>query len=77
MVSIRFIQTRRRLVRPEFHEGDAMVPSKGTYQGTTGVFLHLRQDVKWADVAERDGSIRSRPVTWLALSGSADRIVLN
>jgi hypothetical protein len=32
------------------------------------VFLHLRSDVKWADIAQRDGSIRSHPVAWLAHS---------
>lgn len=77
MVSIRFVQTRVRLSRPEFREGDEVTLAEGTYQGTVGVFLHLRKDVKWADVAERDGSIRSHPVAWLALSGGADRVVMN
>jgi hypothetical protein len=77
MVSIRFVQSRWRLARPEFREGDEVVLAQGTYQGTVGVFLHVREDVKWADVAERDGSIRSHPVAWLALAGGADRIVLN
>jgi hypothetical protein len=51
---------------PAFHEGDEVVLANGTYQGTLGVFLRLREDVKWADITERDGSIRSHPVAWLA-----------
>jgi len=55
-----------RPVGPAFREGDEVVLAEGTYQGTPGVFLRLNQDVKWADIAERDGSIRSHPVAWLA-----------
>ena len=40
--------------------------AEGTYQGTPGVFLRLREDTAWADVTQRDGSIRSHPVAWLA-----------
>ena len=49
-----------------FHEGDEVVLAEGTYQGTPGVFLKLRADPAWADIAMRDGSIRSHPVQWLA-----------
>ncbi|MGO4882375.1 MAG: hypothetical protein ACLP59_16325 [Bryobacteraceae bacterium] len=49
-----------------FHEGDEVVLAEGTYQGTPGVFLRLREDTAWADVTQRDGSIRSHPVAWLA-----------
>lgn len=51
---------------PEFHEGDEVVLAEGSYQGTPGVFLRLRQDPKWADILERDGSVRSHPMAWLA-----------
>ena len=51
---------------PAFREGDEVVLANGTYQGTLGVFLRPREDVKWADITERDGSIRSHPVEWLA-----------
>ena len=54
-----------------FHGGDEVVLAQGTYQGTPGVFLGLRGDVKWADIRERNGSIRSHPVTWLAHSAGA------
>ena len=57
---------------PAFREGDEVVLATGTYQGTEGVFLHLRPDVKWADITERDGSIRSHPVEWLAHSSGAN-----
>lgn len=55
-------------VRPvvcTFREGDEVVLARGTYQGTPGVFLRLKEDINWADVAERNGSIRSHPVAWL------------
>jgi hypothetical protein len=51
---------------PLFHEGDEVVLAIGTYQGTPGVFLRLRKDTAWADITQRDGSIRSHPVAWLA-----------
>jgi hypothetical protein len=54
-----------------FRKGDEVVLAQGTYQGTPGVFLGLKEDAKWADITERDGSIRSHPVTWLAHSGEA------
>ena len=54
-----------------FLGGDEVVLAQGTYQGTPGIFLGLRGDVKWADIRERNGSIRSHPVTWLAHSAGA------
>jgi len=48
-----------------FREGDPVMVAEGPYQGTPGVFNHLRPDVKWADVTERNGRIRSHPVEWL------------
>jgi hypothetical protein len=51
-----------------FREGDEVVLVGGGYTGTPGVFLHLREDPKWADVRERDGSIRRHPVEWLSHS---------
>jgi hypothetical protein len=53
-------------VSSAFHKGDEVVLAAGTYQGTPGVFLQLRVDVNWADITERDGSIRSHPLVWLA-----------
>jgi len=54
-----------------FREGDEVVLSQGSYQGTLGVFLRLREDVHWADITERNGAIRSHPVVWLAHSAAA------
>ena len=51
---------------PRFREGDEVVLADGTYQGTTGVFLRLREDANWADITERSGSVRSHPLAWLA-----------
>ena len=48
----------------DFSEGDEVVLAEGTYQGTVGTFLHLRDDIKWADIREHTGSIRSHPVAW-------------
>ena len=56
---------------PTFREGDEVVLANGTYQGTLGVFLRLRDDVNWADVKENNGDVRSHPVIWLAHSASA------
>lgn len=56
-----------------FREGDEVVLAEGTYQGTPGVFLRLREDVNWADIAERNGCVRSHPVAWLAHSAGAIR----
>jgi hypothetical protein len=49
-----------------FGEGEEVVLVAGTYEGTQGVFLRLRADVRWADITERNGRIRSHPVAWLA-----------
>jgi hypothetical protein len=54
----------------EFHAGDQVVLTEGTYKGTSGVFIGYRNDVNWADIAERNGSIRTHPVAWLDHSGA-------
>ena len=53
-------------VHTAFQENDEVVLAAGTYQGTRGVFLRFRNDARWADITERNGSIRSHPVAWLA-----------
>ena len=54
-----------------FFEGDEVVLAKGSYQGTLGVFIKLRQDARWADIRERNGDTRCHPVEWLAHSTGA------
>jgi len=54
-----------------FREGDEVVLARGSYQGTLGVFLRLKEDVKWADITERNGSVRSHPMVWLAHAPAA------
>lgn len=66
-----------KTVDPVFREGERVVLAEGTYQGTTGVFRRLRADVNWADITERDGSIRSHPVAWLAHSAGAIPVSVN
>ena len=51
-----------RPARTVFREGDEVVLGEGTYQGTLGVFVRLRDDVAWADIGERNGTVRSHPV---------------
>ena len=51
---------------PRFQAGDQVRLAEGTYQGHLGVFLRLRADTRWADITERDGSVRSHPIAWLA-----------
>jgi hypothetical protein len=53
---------------PKFREGDQVVLARGSYQGSLGVFLRLREDTRWADITERNGNIRSHPVEWLSHS---------
>jgi len=60
-----------------FREGDEVVLARGTYPGTSGVFLRLRPDVNWADITERSGVIRSHPVQWLDHCASADPVSRN
>jgi len=74
MTSIRFVQSQLEPAHPGFRQGDEVVLAQGTYQGTVGVFLHLREDVNWADITESNGSIRSHPVAWLALRQRQARI---
>jgi hypothetical protein len=52
-------------------EGDEVVLERGSYQGTLGVFLRLKEDVNWADITERNGSVRSHPMVWLAHAPAA------
>ena len=66
-----------RPVGTVFREGDEVVLAAGTYQGTLGVFVRLREDVNWADITERNGSIRSHPVAWLDHSMDANRGSVN
>jgi hypothetical protein len=42
------------------------VLADGSYAGTPGVFLPLREDANGADIVEPNGSIRRHPVAWLA-----------
>lgn len=51
-----------------FHEGDSICLVKGSYQGTIGIFLHLKSDPLWADLREPNGLVRAHPVEWMALS---------
>jgi hypothetical protein len=59
----------RKLTECVFSEGDEVVLAQGTYTGTPGVFLRSRADVKWADIIERSGIVRSHPLEWLAHAG--------
>ena len=60
-----------------FLEGDEVVMTEGTYQGTRGVFLGLRKDVNWADITERNGIVRSHPVAWMGHSAEAIPVSAN
>ena len=48
-----------------FQEDDEVVLAEGTYEGTPGILVRLGKDVRWAEITERNGSIRSHPVAWL------------
>jgi hypothetical protein len=55
---------------PVFRVGDEVELITGSYQGTLGVFVGLRSDVKWADLCERNGEIRKHPVEWMGHAGA-------
>jgi len=51
---------------PTFQKGDSVVLVTGTYEGTIGTFLNLKDDdPKWADILEQNSLVRSHPVEWL------------
>jgi hypothetical protein len=56
-----------------FQEGDEVELIKGSYEGTLGVFVRLRDDVKWADISERNGQVRRHPVEWLGHAGGGSK----
>lgn len=56
---------------PIFREGEEVILARGSYQGTQGVFLRFKEDVNWADIKERNGTVRIHPVAWLAHSAAA------
>ena len=58
------------ILNTAFLEGDEVELIAGSYPGTLGVFVRFREDVKWADIAERDGSVRRHPVEWLGRPGT-------
>jgi hypothetical protein len=60
-----------KVAAPTFQKGDEVVLAEGEYKGTLGIFLQLDDDPKWAKITERNGSVRSHPVKWLAHSTSA------
>lgn len=57
--------TTIRPIAPGYRKGEAVIVARGTYPGTPGVFLQLREDPAWADIEESGGVIRSHPVEWL------------
>jgi hypothetical protein len=54
--------------QPEFRAGDNVRLAEGPYQGTTGVFMALTQDVKWAEIEEPKNRVRRHPVEWMRLA---------
>ena len=66
MIRSHTVQTPEPVGAPTFQKGDAVVLSKGTYEGTLGTFLNLKDDdPKWADILEENSQVRSHPVEWL------------
>jgi hypothetical protein len=55
-----------------FQKGESVFLARGSYQGTTGVFLNLCADPKWAEILETNSKVRSHPVEWLEHSGVRD-----
>jgi hypothetical protein len=53
-----------------FKKGDTICMAKGSYQGTVGTFVGLRDDPMWADLLEPNDLVRAHPVEWMALAGA-------
>lgn len=49
-----------------FVAGEEVILAKGSYQGTQGIFVELKDDPNWADILERNGKVRNHPLAWLA-----------
>lgn len=56
-----------------YNEGEEIILVAGPYEGTPGAFLRLKADVRWADITERNGSVRSHPVAWFAHAAGNER----
>jgi DNA-binding response OmpR family regulator len=61
------------MAEKEFVRGEPVELAEGTYQGTRGIFLQLRPDIRWADIEETNGVIRSHPMQWLQHATGPDR----
>jgi hypothetical protein len=60
------ISPRKETHAAGFCSGDPVVVLyQGLHNGMPGRFVALRKDPNWADIEERDGSIRGHPVLWL------------
>jgi hypothetical protein len=62
------VETAAPLASCPFHNGDRVYLAKGSYEGTIGTFLNLRNDPRWADMREPNDEVRAHPVEWMALS---------
>ena len=66
MLSLHTQQSSVPVAVPTFQKGDGVFLAKGTYEGTIGTFLNLKDDdPKWADILEQDSQVRSHPIKWL------------
>ena len=48
-----------------FLAGENVVLAEGPYQGTTGVFVKLRDDIRWAEIKQWNGVVQIHPIVWL------------
>ena len=55
---------------PTFQQGDSVFLAHGSYQGSTGFFIKLCSDPKWAEILEPNSMVRSHPVEWLEHSSN-------
>jgi hypothetical protein len=66
MLRFHTLQSANLVQTTPFQKGDSVFLAKGSYQGTIGTFLNLKDDdPRWADILERNSQIRSHPVEWL------------
>ena len=66
MLQFQTLRPAEPIAVPTFQKGDIVCLAKGTYQGTIGTFLNLKDDdPHWADILEQNLQVRSHPIEWL------------
>lgn len=58
------------LLSTGFQPQDRVFLADGPYRSTSGIFLKLREDIRWAEIEEPNSLVRPHPVEWLRHLGA-------